>query len=59
MTLSQARKIADGDLTNTNCQLLSDAFDLLRASSERAHVNRIQDHIRAKRLWNVADYIAD
>jgi len=58
MTLSKARKIADGDLANTNCQVLSDAFDVLRASAGRAHVNRIQDHIRATRLWNVADYAA-
>ena len=56
MTLSRARKIADGNLPSTNCQVLSDAFDVLVASTKRAHINRLADYARAQRLWNVADY---
>jgi hypothetical protein len=53
MTLRQARVIADGDLMSTKWTVLSDAFDVLNASSKRAHLDRINDFTRAQRLWSL------
>ena len=55
MNIQRARIIADGDVMNTDCQTLSDAFDVLRASSEKPHLNRLADFARAKRLWALGD----